>query len=187
MWRDLVKKTFGFFDGSASLTFFRARTRPERNSMERPRAWVRYVEEKYGTTLRHAAGRIPLANLLATQSEIEQVKYDLVRHEGFRINEPVLAYKARGGAYYIIDGHTRARVLADQGQETIAANLYTSSDADVDAEVQRTAATAGGGDALYITDMPVADRLGRGTEAWNLRREELLRKWDRESAAGDSA
>jgi len=155
--------------------------------MDRRRAWVRYVEEKYGIALRHVAGQVPLAPLLATQSEIEQVKYDLVRHEGFRIGEPILAYKVRGGAYYVIDGHTRARVLADLGRETIAANLYTSPDADVDAEVQRMAATAGGEAPRRIADMPVADRLGRGTEAWNRRREELLAKWRRESAAGDGA
>jgi len=155
--------------------------------MDRRRAWVRYVEEKHGTSLRHAACPIPLAAILATQSEIEQVKYDLVRHEGFRINEPILAFKARGGGYYVIDGHTRARVLADLGRKTIAANLHTSPDTNVDAEVQRMAATAGGGAPCRVADMPVVDRLGRGTEAWTRRREELLRKWERESATGDSA
>ena len=155
--------------------------------MDRRRAWVRYVEEKYGTALRHVAGRVAVASLLATQSEIEQVKYDLVRHEGFRINEPILAYKARGGGYYVIDGHTRVRVLADLGRETIAANLYTSPDADVDAEIQRMAAMAGGDAAVRVADMPVADRLGRGTEAWNRRREELLRKWHDETHRADEA
>ena len=155
--------------------------------MERPRAWVRYVEDKYGTALRHVAGRVPVASLLATQSEIEQVKYDLVRHEGFRINEPILAYKARGGGYYVIDGHTRVRVLADLGREEIAANLYTAPDADVDAEVQRMAWAAGGGDAVRVADMPVADRLGRDTDAWNRRREELLHKWHNETTRTDEA
>ena len=79
--------------------------------MDRRRAWVRYVEEKHRTSLRHTICQPPLASLLATQSEIEQVKYDLVRHEGFRINEPILAFKARGGGYYVIDGHTRVRVF----------------------------------------------------------------------------
>jgi hypothetical protein len=158
-----------------------------RTPMDRRRAWVRYVEEKYGTALRRAAGQFPLADLLATQSEIEQVKYDLVRHEGFRINEPILAFKARGGGYYVIDGHTRVRVLADLGRKTIAANLYTSPDAEVDAEVQRMALAAGGGAPCRVADMPVIDRLGRDTEAWARRREELLAKWRRESAAGDGA
>ena len=155
--------------------------------MAHQRSWIRYVEEKHGTSLRHTVCQLPIASLLATQSEIEQVKYDLVRHEGFRINEPVLAYKARGGAYYVIDGHTRVRVFADMGRETIAADLYTSPEADVDAEVQRIAATSCGGTPCLAADLPVVDRLGRGTEAWARRREELLRKWNRESAAGDSA
>jgi hypothetical protein len=152
--------------------------------MPRRRAWVRYIEQKYGVALRVRDGRLPLDGLTATQSEIERVKYDLVRHEGFRVGEPILAYRGRTGKTFVVDGHTRARVLLDLGRTAVPAHLCTSDEMDVDAELERIAVEAGGGRQMRIGDVPVVDRLGVGSDAWNQRRAELLDRWKAESDGG---
>jgi hypothetical protein len=153
--------------------------------MPRTRAWVRYIEQKYGVVLRQHECRLALDRLTATQAEIERVKYDLVRHEGFRVGEPILAYRGRHGRCFIVDGHTRARVLWDLGETQVPARLCTSDEPDVDAELERIASAAGGGRQMTIQDVPVVDRLGVGSDAWYARRAELLARWKAESAGRD--
>ncbi len=142
--------------------------------MTRKRAWVRYVERKYAAEIRSRRGRVPVDALTATQSEIELVKYDLVRHEGYRIDDPILVYKGRYGKTYVVDGHTRARVRADMGDSTVDAVVLSSREVEIDAELARMAEVAGGGKPVPVEAMPVVDRLGAGSEAWRRRRQELL-------------
>jgi len=153
--------------------------------MPRERAWVRYIEAKYGVTLTPHRRALDIEDLTATQSEIEQIKYDLVRHEAFRAGEPILAYKGRFGGYYLVDGHTRARVHWDMGERSIEALLYTSADAEVCAELGRIAVEAGGGRARRVAEVPVVDRVGKGTAAWDRRRQELLEEWMGEARQGE--
>jgi hypothetical protein len=153
--------------------------------MKRRPGWVRYVEEKYGAALDRHECELDIEALTATQSEIEQVKYDLVRHEAYRIDEPIVAYKGRYGGPFIIDGHTRARVLWDTGKKTIAASLFTSPDMNLCGEVHRTAVEAGGGRERPIGEVPVIDRVGRGTAEWERLRAELLAAWEAERRAAE--
>jgi len=147
------------------------------------RSWIAYIEGKYGIALRRHHATLDIASLTATQSEIELVKYHMVRHEGYRIGEPILAYKGRFGRCWIVDGHTRARVLHDIGATTVPATLMTSGDPEVDAELDREAVQAGGGTAMHVRDIPIVDRLGEGSEAWERRRQELKDRWDAERQA----
>ncbi|MBM4017668.1 MAG: hypothetical protein FJ288_04960 [Planctomycetes bacterium] len=151
--------------------------------MARKRAWVDYVEKRYATTLEHRECDVDLEQLTATQSEIERIKYHMVRHEDFRADEPILVYKGRCGGYFIVDGHTRARVEWDRGARTIRAALYTSSDADVPEELIRIALDTGGGRERRIWEVPVVDRVGQGTPGWDKRRRELLAEWQAERDA----
>jgi len=146
------------------------------------RAWVKFVEDRYGITLTPHACELDLENLIATQSEIELIKYEMVRYEGYRITEPILVFKGRYGGYFIVDGHTRARVEWDAGDRTMAAILLTSPDADVCADLLRSAQEAGGGKPRHIEEVPVVDRVGKGTDAWRKRRHELLEDWRKEQA-----
>ncbi len=154
--------------------------------MARKRAWVRYVEEEYETTLRSRRGRVRIEDLTPTQSEIELVKYEMVRHEGYRVGEPILVYKGRYGKTFIVDGHTRARVRLDMGESTIEAEVFSSREVGIDAELMRMAETAGGGTPMTVEAIPVVDRLGESSEAWHRRRKELFDAWHRRSAEGDS-
>jgi hypothetical protein len=151
----------------------------------RRRAWVRYIEEKFGVTLATRECELPVEELTATQSEIELIKYELVRHEAFRAGEPILAFKGRYGGFYVVDGHTRARVAWDTGAATILAMLATSGDADVCSELSRVAAEAGDGRERRIDQVPVVDRVGKGTPAWQVRRAELLAEWKAELEGQD--
>ncbi len=146
----------------------------------RRRAWVRYIEDKYGITLSHRRAVVPVEDLIATQSEIEQIKYDLVRHEAFRAGEPILVYKGRYGGYYVVNGHTRARVHWDTGDREMEVDLFTSPDPEVCAELHRIAIDTGDGRERRISEIPVTDRVGKGTPAWDRRREELLAEWKAE-------
>jgi hypothetical protein len=151
----------------------------------RRREWVRYIEDKYALTLAHRRCDLALDELFATQSEIETIKYDLVRYEAFRAGEPILTYKGRFGGCYIVDGHTRARVRWDIGDKTTPAILLTSSNLDICAELNRIAVEVGGGREQHIWDVPVTDRVGKGTEAWQARRAELLAEWHAELEQAD--
>jgi len=155
--------------------------------MPRQRAWVEYVEQKFGVSLRGRDVRLDLDPLVATQSEIERIKYDLVRHEGFRIHDPILAFRAPYGDPFVVDGHTRARVLWDMGEKAVAAVLYASASWDVYAELLRIATECGEGRPRLIGEVPIVDRLGPGTDAWRARREELLAEWAGRADAAGSA
>ena len=151
--------------------------------MPRERAWVKYVREKFGVTLGQHEADLDLDTLIATQSEIEAIKYHLVRHEAFREGERILIFKGTYGGYYIIDGHTRARVLWDEGARTVPATLLTSSEVEVASEMERIALAVGNGHARAIREVPVVDRIGKGTKEWNDRRKELLEQWRAELQA----
>jgi len=151
--------------------------------MPRQRAWVKYTENKYHTALREHHCDVNLENLTATQTEIEQIKYEMVRHEAFRAGEPILVFKGRYGGYYVVDGHTRARVLWDTGKKTVPAILYTSPDAEVCAEQERIAIAVGGDREKRVWEIPIVDRVGKGSDAWKQRRQELLEGWKAESEA----
>ena len=152
--------------------------------MPRKRAWVQYVEQKYRTVLPCREVNLCVGALAATQPEIERIKYDLVRYEAFRIDQPILACRAGRGPCYVIDGHTRVRVLADTGRTAVAALLYTADDAGLQAELRAMAVEAGGGRPRPVVDVPIVDRLGGpGSKAWEERRRELLAKWRREDRA----
>jgi hypothetical protein len=146
----------------------------------RQRVWAQYIEDKFGITLQSHRCSLPLTELVATQSEVELIKYELVRYEAFREGEPILVFKGRFGGYYIVDGHTRARVHWDMGDREIPVILFNSPELDICAELQRIAATVGEGREHHIFDVPVTDRVGKGTPAWQLRREELLTEWHAE-------
>ncbi len=148
--------------------------------MRRKRAWVAYVEEKFGVTLQVHEAAVDLETLAATQSEIEAIKYDTVRYHGLRAVEPILVYKGRLGTYYVVDGHSRARVRWDLGAKTTPAFVCTSGEMAVDAELQRIAVDSGGGKERRIPEVPIVDRVGRGSAAWDRRREELLAEWQAE-------
>jgi hypothetical protein len=148
--------------------------------MRRRRAWVAYVEGKFGVTLGEHEGPVDLEILTATQSEIEAVKYDTVRYEGLRAGEPILVYKGRLGTYYVVDGHTRARVQWDLGARTMDAFVFTSGEMAVDAELQRIAVDSGGGKERRIGEVPIVDRVGRGSAAWERQRLALLGEWHAE-------
>jgi hypothetical protein len=149
------------------------------------RAWVRYIEGKYGTTLSGREGRLELEGLTATQSEIELIKYELVRYEAFREGEPIMAYTGRWGEPFVVDGHTRARVQWDIGEKGVHAVVFTSPDAQVDAELHRIAAEVAGGRPKRVWEMPIVDRVGKGTPAWEARRLDLLAEWRAELKAAD--
>ena len=151
--------------------------------MPRKRAWVDYIERRYATELACRDGQVDLEALTATQSEVELIKYHMVRHEAFRAGEPILVYKGRFGGYFIVDGHTRARVEWDKGAKTIFASVYTSSDVAVPEELNRIALDTGGGRERRIWEVPVVDRIGQGTPAWDARKRELLAEWQAEMQA----
>jgi hypothetical protein len=155
--------------------------------MTRKRAWVQYVERRYGTELTHCDGPVDLETLTATQSEIELIKYHMVRYEEFRAGEPILVYKGRFGGYFIVDGHTRARVEWDKGAKTIFAAVYTSPDPQVPEELSRIALDTGGGRQRRIWEVPIVDRVGQGAPAWTTRRQELLAEWRAEMQAHKAA
>jgi hypothetical protein len=148
--------------------------------MPRKRAWVQYIERRYSTALAHHECPVELETLTATQSEIELIKYQMVRDEAFRAGEPILVYKGRYGGYFIVDGHTRARVEWDKGARTMLAVVYTSSDPSVPEELSRIALDVGGGRERRIWEVPVVDRVGQGTPAWEKHRQELLAEWEAE-------
>ena len=148
--------------------------------MPRRRAWVRYIENKYGVTLQCRECAVDLENLVATQTEIERIKYQLVQFEAFRQGEPILVYKGRYGGYFIVDGHTRARVHWDLGDRTIPATLCTSGDVEVAAEMNRIALEVGDGREKHVWEIPITDRVGEGTPAWEIRKSELLHEWAQE-------
>jgi len=148
--------------------------------MTRKRAWVEYAEHRYAATFDRHDGQVELETLTATQSEVELIKYHMVRHEAFRAGEPILVYKGRFGGYFIVDGHTRARVEWDKGSNTIFASVYTSADPFVPEELNRIALDTGGGRQRRIWEVPVVDRVGQGTPAWEKRRQELLAEWQAE-------
>ena len=102
------------------------------------------------------------------------LKYRLVRDEGFRAEEPIVVYKGRGGPYYVVDGHTRARVRWDAGEKTVTAFLMSSSEPAVELDLADAASRSGGGTPRHIGDVPIIDRLGEGTSAWARRRRALL-------------
>jgi hypothetical protein len=134
------------------------------------------MEAKYRTRLPRHVGEVALAELRATQSEIELIKYKLVRYEGYRLSEPIVVYRGRLATPYVIDGHTRARVLWDTGSKAISCIVFTCSDVEVDLEVGRMALQAGKGREMRMWEIPIADRIGEGTPAWEERRRELLRQ-----------
>jgi hypothetical protein len=136
--------------------------------------WAEYIRKKHHTEVRQRLGDVDVRSLWATQSEIELLKYRLVRDEGFRRDDPIVVYRGRMGRPYVIDGHTRARVCLGEGQETILAVVYSTREVQVDLEVESMAARAGGGSARRVKDMPITDRLGEGTEEWRQRRREVL-------------
>ena len=142
-------------------------------------SWLRYVEDKYGVRLRSETRPVDVANLFATQTEIELVKYKLVREEGFRVDEPVVAFQGGRGRIYLIDGHTRARVVFDRDRPSLPAVVLACDDLRVAEEVHRMAELAGGGEVKQVREIPIVDRLGEGSEAWRRRRQELLDKWRR--------
>jgi len=148
--------------------------------MTRKRAWIEYAEHRYAATFDNHDSQVDLETLTATQSEIELIKYHMVRHEAFRAGEPILVYKGRFGGYFIVDGHTRARVEWDKGSKTIFASVYTSADPFVPEELNRIALDTGGGRQRRIWEVPVVDRVGQGTPAWEKRRQELLAEWQAE-------
>jgi len=140
----------------------------------RARTWARYVGAKFGVELRASENEVEVEKLVATQHEIELIKYRLVRNEGYRTDEPIVVYRGRMGTWFVVDGHTRARVKWDTGVTTVRAIVLTSSNLDVDLELGRTAAQVGSGDMKHVWEIPVTDRLGEGSEAWQRRRDELL-------------
>lgn len=140
--------------------------------------WQDYIEFKHGTSLRRRRTVVDVARLIATQPEIELIKYELVRDEGFRVHEPIVVYRGRTGKWFVVDGHTRARVLADHGDEKIPAIVMTCSETGVDVELAVVAVRVGKGMEMHISDVPIVDRLGRGSEAWIRRRDELLTRPD---------
>jgi len=148
--------------------------------MPRKRFWVQYIERRYHTVLDAARGEANLQRLIATQAEIELVKYHMVRDEAFRMDEPVLVYHAGGGHFYLLDGHTRARVVWDRGGRTVPADIYSSASPAIDEELVRMALAAGGGTNRHIWQVPILDRLGEGSDAWRKRREELLADYRRD-------
>jgi len=140
------------------------------------RDWSAYVETRYGVRVSWRQCPVPLDRLIATQPEIELLKYRLVRDEGFRIEEPIVVYKGRAGPYYVVDGHTRARVRWDAGCTTVEAILLDCPEEAVELDLASAACRSGAGDSRRIGDVPIIDRLGEGTAAWTRRRRELLRK-----------
>ena len=152
--------------------------------MPNERAWVTYIEQKYGVVLQRHECPVDLESLTATQSEIEQIKYDLVRYEAFRTGEPILVFKGRYGGYYVVDGHTRARVRWDVGDRSILARLFSTNEPDVCTELSRVATEAGGGREKPIWEVPIVDRLGKGSAAWEKYRVELLAGWKAEGEKG---
>ncbi|HUT32363.1 MAG TPA: hypothetical protein VNE39_02695 [Planctomycetota bacterium] len=141
------------------------------------RVWVDYAQRKFGAEFRHHECELHLDELVATQSEIELVKYRLVREEGFRADEPIMVYRGRLGTSFIVDGHTRARVKWDLGERTVTAIVLSATNVELDAEFARIADAVGGGKTMHIRDVPIADRIGEGSEAWEKRRAELRRDW----------
>ena len=152
--------------------------------MPNERAWVTYIEQKFSVVLQRHECAVDLESLTATQSEIEEIKYTLVRYEAFRTGEPILVFKGRYGGYYCIDGHTRARVHWDIGDRSIVARLFSTSEAEVCTELSRVAAEAGGGQERRIWEVPIVDRLGKGSAAWEKYRQELLAGWEAEGGKG---
>ena len=148
--------------------------------MPNERAWVTYIEQKFGVVLRRHVCAVDLESMTATQSEVERIKYDLVRYESFRAGEPILVFKGWYGGYYVVDGHTRARVHWDIGDRSIVARLLSTTEPEVCAELSRIAAEAGGGREKRIWEVPVVDRLGKGSAAWEKYRRELLAGWEAE-------
>lgn len=151
------------------------------------KTWVQYIETKYGVSLSVREDAAAVDVLKATQSEIEQVKYLLVRDEAFRVNQPILVYQTMMGGEYVIDGHTRARVAWETGSSTVKAIICHSREIEIDAEVTRMANVAGGGREIAVSTMPIVDRLGEGTPAWHRRRQELLAKAHRENNSPPTA
>ncbi|MBM4040230.1 MAG: hypothetical protein FJ290_17125 [Planctomycetes bacterium] len=143
------------------------------------RVWVDYAERKFGVEFRHHECELHLDELVATQSEIELVKYKLVREEGYRAREPIMVYRGRLGTSFIVDGHTRARVKWDLGERVATAIVLSANNVELDTEFARIAETVGGGKPMHIRDVPVVDRLGEGSDAWQKRRAELRRDWRR--------
>jgi len=124
------------------------------------------------------------AILTATQSQIELLKYNLVRYEGYRIDDPICVFKGRVGPHYVIDGHTRARAKLDMGAEVISCKLYTSRHDELLLEFSRIAAEVGDGHEMSIAKVPIIDTLGRGSAAWKRRRKELLDRLGHPRRAG---
>ena len=147
------------------------------------RVWIDYAEEKYGIRLAQQECEVELRPLVATQSEIERVKYELVLHDGYRTDEPILVYRGRLGLSYIVDGHTRARVRWDLGERGIQAILLTARNVELDGEFARIAEATGGGTARRIWEVPITDRLGIDSAAWHKRRGDLLRALEKQSGS----
>ena len=103
------------------------------------RVWVEYVRTKFGVELVRHECHLDLGQLTATQSEIELIKYVLVRDEAFRAGQPIIVYWGPLGTAFIVDGHTRARVVWDSGERTIAAILLTSPNVALDMEFAQIA------------------------------------------------
>lgn len=166
--------------GECEMAAFDDQTARELSAMYRSsgvgRDWIEYIEKRYGVPVTCHECPVPLDRLLATQSEIELLKYRLVSEEGFRADEAIVVYKGRGGPYYVVDGHTRARVRWDAGDRTIEAFLVSSAEPAIELDLANAAARGGAGRSLPIGDVPIVDRLGEGSEAWAARRRELLRK-----------
>jgi hypothetical protein len=140
------------------------------------RTWIAYIEGKYGLTSDCREELVDPSRLWATQAEIESIKHRMVARENFRVAQPILVYETQAGDRYVIDGHTRARVAWEVGQDKISAIVCSCRHDGVDDEVERMAEVAGGAGRRHISQVPIIDRLGEGTEAWNRRRLELLDK-----------
>jgi hypothetical protein len=59
--------------------------------------------------------------------------------------------------------------------------LLTSSETSIDIELAETAIRVGGGRELHVGEIPIEDRLGKGSAAWKKRRAELHRKIQRDT------
>ena len=144
-------------------------------------AWVQYAQEKFLAPLQQRECEVDIETLTATQSEIELLKYNLVRYEGYRAAERVTVFKGKFGGFFVVDGHTRARVLWDIGRKSVVACLCTSNAPEICEELSRVAAEVGGGKARKVWEIPITDRLGQGSAAWRQRRVELLEKLEKAS------
>jgi len=128
-----------------------------------PEGQVRKLEEvlsvylSQGVTLEHELRTVPLHDLVATQSSLDQGKYEVVleRIRAGRLNTPFIIeehFVGERDLRYIVDGHTRVRARIDLGQRIGQAYVIWSPAGDFPSGLASAAAMYGN---VLVKDLPL--------------------------------